>query len=71
MKRVANRSTEHSARKTSHAELSGSPEKELGRRTGPKGKRAVVSDESVESIARDMEECTKLAIQKIGRSIGF
>lgn len=71
MKRAANRSTEHAIRKNKHSNLASSPEKKLGRRTGPKGKRAMVSDESVESIARDMEERTKLAIKKIGRSIGF
>lgn len=71
MKQAAKRSTEHANGKNKHPNLASSPEKELRRRTGPKGKRAMVSDESVESIARDMEERTKLAIKKIGRSIGF
>lgn len=71
MKRTANPSTENTDKKTSHSSLVRSPKKERGSRTGPKGKKAIVSDEAVESIARNMEERTKLAIQKIGRSIGF
>lgn len=41
------------------------------KRTGPNGKRAMVSDSAVVSIANDMEERTKKAISTIGRSTGF
>ena len=40
-------------------------------RTGPNGKRAVVSDDAIESMAAKMEKRTNLAIRLIGRSIGF
>ena len=41
------------------------------RRTGPKGKLAIVSDGAVDSISKDMEKRTRIAIRKIGRSTGF
>lgn len=45
--------------------------KRQNRRTGPKGKLAIVSDGAVESISKDMEKRTRSAIKKIGRSTGF
>lgn len=41
------------------------------KRTGPKGKKAMISDGAVDSIAENMEKRTRSAIAKIGRSIGF
>lgn len=40
-------------------------------RTGPAGKKAMISDEAVDSISENMEKRTKKAIAEIGRSIGF
>lgn len=40
-------------------------------RTGPAGKKAMISDEASESISENMEKRTRKAIAKIGRSIGF
>lgn len=37
----------------------------------PNGKRVVVSDRAVESLAKDMERRTNEAIRKIARSTGF
>lgn len=40
-------------------------------RTGPAGKKAMISDGAVDSISENMEKRTRKAIAKIGRSIGF
>lgn len=40
-------------------------------RTAPNGRRAMVSDRALESMAAKMEKSTNMAIRKIGRSIGF
>lgn len=40
-------------------------------RTAPNGRRSMVSDRALESMAAKMEKSTNMAIRKIGRSIGF
>ncbi|MGB6406713.1 MAG: hypothetical protein WBF39_04505 [Planococcus donghaensis] len=40
-------------------------------RTGPQGKKAMISDGAVESISERTEKRTRKAIAKIGKSIGF
>ena len=62
-----------SARQFIHEKNSriGKAKKITNSRTAPKGRRAVVSDESVDSISKDMEKRTKKAIRKIGQSTGF
>lgn len=71
MKKEANSLAECPAEKNHHSQVVGSKERIRRTRTGPNGKRAMVSDDAVESIAKEMEKRTELAIQKIGRSIGF
>lgn len=71
MKKAANSSAECPVEKNNHSQIVGSKERTVRVRTGPNGKRAMVSDDAVESIAKEMEKRTELAIQKIGRSIGF
>lgn len=71
MKKAGNSSAEYLAEKNNHSHAVSSKERAVRARTGPNGKRAMVSDDAVESIAKEMEKRTELAIQKIGRSIGF
>lgn len=71
MKKEVNSSAESPAEKNNHSKGVGSTERTVRARTGPNGKRAMVSDDAVESETKEMEKRTELAIQKIGRSIGF
>lgn len=50
---------------------SNTQEREPISRLAPKGRRSIVSDESVESISQDMEKRVRKAITAIGQSIGF
>ena len=71
MKKGDNSSAECPVEKNHSSQVVGSKERIPRTRTGPNGRRAMVSDDAVESIAKEMEKHTELAIQKIGRSIGF
>lgn len=40
-------------------------------RTAPKGRRSIISERAIKSMAADMDKRTKETIRKIGRSTGF